>query len=525
MHHRHGTRGAARVAPVVALVALALAGCGTDAPDPGPAATTTEAAALSTDPTPVVVPGTVLGLDVEATVGPVAVDGDLAVLRVEVEATSGSTSVMVGEVFPNRALTQDDSFDGARLVDLDAGVVREPARSASGTALASIGEEYLLETGREPVVGYVAFDAPDTPTTAVLLPALGLVEDVPVVAAADAGDLMVPVADLAPDGTADVVASTAFLETFSTSAGDAVRTRDSHDLVSVAVDSDVLFAVDSADLGPEADGALEAVAAQLALAADGELVVVGHTDDVGEDAANQELSERRAQAVADRLGEIADLGRFDVRVEGRGETEPVSTEPSDEGRALNRRVTVEFTPSDEPAVVGSPDAAGALAADGPTVQGLGSATLDHPDGLGGTQQLDVALVEVRRAGGYLVGTLDVRNVGPEYAAFVSVLGSVRDGRGDLSAGMLGANNVTLLDGGVRVYPVDYLVDPDVYTDQQRSTLADLQVGSLESGTTARVTVVWPDVGADTVVVDVPDGSTEVTDGSTPVRFVDVPVTG
>ena len=63
-----------------------------------------------------------LGLDVEATVGPVAVDGDLAVLRVEVEATSGSTSVMVGEVFPNRALTQDDSFDGARLVDLDAGV-------------------------------------------------------------------------------------------------------------------------------------------------------------------------------------------------------------------------------------------------------------------------------------------------------------------------------------------------------------------------------------------------------------------
>ncbi|MBN0040500.1 OmpA family protein [Cellulosimicrobium cellulans] len=430
---------------------------------------------------------------------------------------------MVGEVFANLALTQDDSLDGTRLVDLEDGVVREPARSASGAALASLGEEYLLETGREPVVGYVAFDAPDTPTTAVLVPALGLVEDVPVVAAADAGDLTVPVADLAPDGTTDVVAPTAFLETFSTSAGDAVRTRDARDLVSVAVDSDVLFAVDSADLGPEADGVLEAVAAQLALAADGDLVVVGHTDDVGEDAANQELSERRARAVADRLGEIADLGRFDVRVEGRGETEPVSTEPSDEGRALNRRVTVEFTPSGEPAVVGSSDAGGALAAEGPTVDGLGSATLDHRDGLGGTQRLEVSLVEVRRAGGYLVGTLDVRNVGPEYATFVSVLGSVRDGRGDLSAGMLGANNVTLLDGGVRVYPVDYLVDPAVYTDQQRSTLADLQLGSLETGATARVTVVWPDTGAGTVVVDVPDGSTEVTDGSTPVRFVDVPV--
>ncbi|WP_141388548.1 hypothetical protein [Cellulosimicrobium cellulans] len=135
------------------------------------------------------------------------------------------------------------------------------------------------------------------------------------------------------------------------------------------------------------------------------------------------------------------------------------------------------------------------------------------------------LLACRRAARARGTSIHVRDVGSECTAFVSVLGSVRDGRGDLGAGMLGANNVTLLDGGVRVYPVDYLVDPDVYTDQQRSTLADLQVGSLESGTTARVTVVWPDVGADTVVVDVPDGSTEVTDGSTPVRFVDVPVTG
>lgn len=522
MHHRYGTRGAARVAPVVALVALALAGCGTDAPDPGPAASTTETAALSTDPTPVPVRGHVLGLDLEGTVGPLVVDGDLAVLRIEVGASGGEGSLLTGGVFGNRAIAdQEDSFDGVRLVDLDAGVVREAARSGSGQALAELGEQYMIAPGREPVVGYVAFDAPSTPTTAVLVPSLGLVEDVPVVAADDADGLTVPVADLAPSGD-DVVAPTAVLETYSATADDAVRTRDTGEKVSVNVSSDVLFAVDSADLGPEADTALEAVAGELALAADGELVVVGHTDDVGEDAANQDLSERRAQAVADRLGQVTDLGRFDVRVEGRGEREPVATEVTDEARSLNRRVTVEFTAVDEPVVVEGRTGDVAVA-EGPTVEGLGGTTLEHTDTVGDVQNLHVELVEVRRAGGYLVGTLDVRNDGADYATFVSVLGSVRDGRGDLGSGLLGASNVTLLDGGVRVYPVDYLVEPTFYDLNERNVLADLQVGSLNPGVTSRVTVVWPDTGSDSVVVDVPDGSTTVSDGSTPVRFVDVPV--
>ncbi|MFE6236939.1 OmpA family protein [Cellulosimicrobium sp. NPDC057862] len=523
MQHRYGTRRAARVAPVAAVVALALTGCGADAPDPGPAASTTEATAFSTDPTPVAVRGDVLGLDLEGTVGPLVVDGDLAVLRIEVGASGGEGSLLTGGVFGNRAISdQEDSFDGVRLVDLDAGVVREAARSGSGKALAALGEQYMIAPGREPVVGFVAFDAPTTPSIAVLVPSLGLVEDVPVVAAADADGLTVPVADLAPAGVDDVVAPTAVLETYSATADDAVRTRDTGEKVSVNVSSDVLFGVDSADLGPEADTALEAVAGELALAADGELVVVGHTDDVGEDAANQDLSERRAQAVADRLGQVADLGRFDVRVEGRGEREPVTTELTDEARSLNRRVTVEFTAADEPVVVEGPTG-DVAAAEGPTVDGLGGVTLEHRDTVGDVQSLHVELVEVRRAGGYLVGTLDVRNDGADYATFVSVLGSVRDGRGDLGSGLLGASNVTLLDGGVRVYPVDYLVEPTFYDLNERNVLADLQVGSLNPGVTSRVTVVWPDTGSDSVVVDVPDGSTTVSDGSTPVRFVGVPV--
>lgn len=510
--------------------ATLVAGCGTTTSPEGDGGETSAAEgavapARSTDPTPVVVEGHVRGVDVEARVGPVAVDGDLAVLRVEVEATGGDEAVMAGFVFANRALTQEDSFDGVRLVDLEAGVVREAARTADGAALASMGEEYMLSPGREPVVGHVAFDAPPTATTSVLVPAVGLVEDVPVVEAADADGLTVPVAELSSGDLAGVVAPSAYLETFSTTAGDAVRTRDAHDVVSVVVDSDVLFDVDSAVIGPGADEALDAVVAQLALAADGELVVVGHTDDQGEEAANQELSERRARAVADRLAEIADLGRFDVRVEGRGESEPLTTEATEEARALNRRVTVEFTPATDAATVQAPAGDGLVPAEGPTIEGLGGAVVLHGDGVGGVQRLHVELLGVRRVGGYLVGELAVRNDGAEQASFVSVLGSVRDGRGDLGLGLLGASNVTLLDGGVRVYPVDYLVDEDLYEISARNVLADAAVGSLASGTTSVVSVVWPDRGSDTVVVDVPEGSTSVTDGSTPIRFVDVPVSG
>ncbi|ARU52412.1 hypothetical protein CBR64_14040 [Cellulosimicrobium cellulans] len=533
MHQRSiapGGRARRALLAVMAGVTTAtlVAGCVTvspEAPVGEPSAPVDAAPARSTDPSPVVVEGHVRGVDVEAKVGPVVVDGDLAVLRVEVEATGGDEAVMAGFVFANRALTQEDSFDGVRLVDLETGVVREAARTPDGVALASLGEEYMLSPGREPVVGHVAFDAPTTATTSVLVPAVGLVEGVPVVEAADADGLTVPVEELAPGGLADVVASSAYLETFSTTAGDAVRTRDAHDVVSVVVDSDVLFDVDSDVIGPDAGEALDAVVAQLALAADGDLVVVGHTDDQGEEAANQELSERRARAVADRLAEIADLGRFDVQVEGRGESEPVTTEATDEARALNRRVTVEFTPAADAATVEATSTDGLVAAEGPTVEGLGGAVVLHGDGVGGIQRLHVELVEVRRAGGYLVGELAVRNDGPEQASFVSVLGSVRDGRGDLGLGLLGASNVTLLDGGVRVYPVDYLVDQDFYELQARNVLADASVGSLASGTTSTVSVVWPDLGSDTVVVDVPEGSTAVTDGSTPVRFVDVPVSG
>ena len=67
--------------------------------------------------------------------------------------------------------------------------------------------------------------------------------------------------------------------------------------------------------------------------------VVGHTDDVGDDAYNQELSEQRAAAVREYLVSAGVDGSKIVTV-GMGESMPVASNATDEGRAENRRVDV-----------------------------------------------------------------------------------------------------------------------------------------------------------------------------------------
>jgi len=67
--------------------------------------------------------------------------------------------------------------------------------------------------------------------------------------------------------------------------------------------------------------------------------VIGHTDSIGSEDYNQDLSERRAMAVRDYLvanGVAADI----IDVSGKGETAPVASNDTDEGRAKNRRVDI-----------------------------------------------------------------------------------------------------------------------------------------------------------------------------------------
>jgi outer membrane protein OmpA-like peptidoglycan-associated protein len=97
------------------------------------------------------------------------------------------------------------------------------------------------------------------------------------------------------------------------------------------------FEFDKAELRPEDRELLSRIAGILMTAHDYTISVNGHTDDVGSDAYNQKLSERRAQAVCDYLVK-AGLSPDILSVQGHGKTLPLVKGVSDAARAKNRRV-------------------------------------------------------------------------------------------------------------------------------------------------------------------------------------------
>jgi len=113
--------------------------------------------------------------------------------------------------------------------------------------------------------------------------------------------------------------------------------RVSPDTILVHFDSDVLFDVDSAIVSPSARGTLEQVAQVLIEHPKTALVVQGHTDATGSEEHNQQLSERRADAVKNYLiGRGVDSVR--MTAVGYGEGYPVASNDTESGRQLNRRV-------------------------------------------------------------------------------------------------------------------------------------------------------------------------------------------
>lgn len=98
------------------------------------------------------------------------------------------------------------------------------------------------------------------------------------------------------------------------------------------------FGSGSANLTAQAQASLRALAGQLRGGA-GAISIEGHTDSQGADAANQALSQRRAEAVR-RVLEDAGLPSARLSAGGRGESAPVADNATAEGRARNRRVEI-----------------------------------------------------------------------------------------------------------------------------------------------------------------------------------------
>ena len=116
------------------------------------------------------------------------------------------------------------------------------------------------------------------------------------------------------------------------------------DRLIVTLPQDILFATDSTALQPTLQGDLSAPAQNVQIYQNSTLQIVGHTDSDGEASYNQQLSEGRARAVANVLiGNGVPPGR--IQTFGRGESQPVASNLTPQGKAQNRRVEIVILPN------------------------------------------------------------------------------------------------------------------------------------------------------------------------------------
>lgn len=125
---------------------------------------------------------------------------------------------------------------------------------------------------------------------------------------------------------------------------DTIVTEEKPSEVTLNLAADVLFAVDKSALTSRAGAVIAEAAEQLnANAKGGTVTVIGYTDSDGSNSYNQALSVKRAQAVAAALRKQV-TAPVTLKTSGRGESNPVASNKSDKGKALNRRVSVTFVP-------------------------------------------------------------------------------------------------------------------------------------------------------------------------------------
>lgn len=106
----------------------------------------------------------------------------------------------------------------------------------------------------------------------------------------------------------------------------------------------ILFATGSSSVRPGLQGDMAALASSLRRYPESTIQIIGHTDSDGEAAFNQQLSENRASAVSSVLrGQGVPPGR--IQAFGRGESQPIASNFTPEGKAQNRRVEIVILPN------------------------------------------------------------------------------------------------------------------------------------------------------------------------------------
>lgn len=115
--------------------------------------------------------------------------------------------------------------------------------------------------------------------------------------------------------------------------------------IKITFDTGILFPFNSAELQPAAQANIRQLAQTLKKYEDTNILIQGHTDNVGSKRVNQQLSEQRAKAVAD-FAAAQGVDRNRMKVEGHGFEMPVASNETEAGRAQNRRVEVAIFAND-----------------------------------------------------------------------------------------------------------------------------------------------------------------------------------
>ena len=409
--------------------------------------------------------------------------------------------------------------------------------TASGRVWSAIdGSGLFLELAPgEDMTSYLSFGKVDTDTVTVMVPMAGFTT----VSVLDAGsakkakiDLSIAQAAL-KQSSHDVpeLADPVAIERYTRALDDSTSTQAGGKDITVTLASDVTFASDSADLAPGAEAQLNTVASQLGQYPDGgTLTIVGHTDDVQDDAYNQTLSEKRANAVKTRLAQLTKLDKWQTSVSGKGESEPKIKDTTDEARAANRRVEITLTPTGgttpKNTTTPTPNTSGGGKLpdpQGPVAKGPEGVTLTSKSG--STQgDVTITLDHVTRSGGYLLGTVTCTvkdgSTGAQLHPLLddpeTALTNQRSESGALST-FYASDGLTLLSNGERIFPADYN-DADV---DHHLPLTELNLSDhLKTGTTT-ICIVWPDPGGDTITLDHPEG--KYSTPNTTYRLTDIPI--
>jgi OOP family OmpA-OmpF porin len=108
----------------------------------------------------------------------------------------------------------------------------------------------------------------------------------------------------------------------------------------ITLDTDTYFDFDKAELKPDGERKLEVIASRLKAMKLEVMVAVGHADAIGTANYNENLSRRRANSVK-MFFESRGFPPDRIHIDGKGESQPVASNATRDGRAKNRRVEVE----------------------------------------------------------------------------------------------------------------------------------------------------------------------------------------